>query len=226
MTDQFDQSKNIYRKHLKPNWYVAKFGDSYLNFDLGYLGEIFLPSECEVAERALMEKICQTSAAPAKLLYANLRRFAQWLESENLSSGLGRSRDIGEDERIRHLDQAFDLYVTQSIGNARYIGRDVSALWRGLNLFRESGLPVAELKKPSEHAKERSHSISLRIGSTQILPTINALHLLHTQMAKMAPNDIAAVIAKISSRPELRNYCEIKQFTEELKKVARPDSLR
>ena len=226
MTDQIEQPKNIYRKHIKPNWYVAKFGERYVNFDLGYLGEIFPSTEQEHAEHALVEQMCTTSLGQAKLLYVNLRRFALWLESENLSDTLGKSRNLSRSEREKNFVHAYDSYVKHAIGNGRYFGRDVSALWRGLNLFHKSGLPIPELKQPSDHAKERAHSISLRIGSAQVQSTIESIYLLHEQMKGMNPKDVEAVVISLCRRPELRNFCEIRQFTEELKKVARSDLLR
>lgn len=212
-----------YRRHLKPHTYTMQFAKSFVNFDLSYLGEFIHPTFQEKAEIGLLEHIGRKEHSQAKLVHNNLRRFAIWVGAENRYADLKAIENPGHPPSEKRWHEAFREYTINTIGVGRYVGRDLSACWRGLINLRDNGLPLPDLEPPEAHARRQYNvkSLSLRICSENLERTRKDLGSLLSLIQSVSDSALEDAIRRISAKPELRNYCEISRFAEQIELSAK-----
>lgn len=213
--------KRPYRKHLKPHAYIMQFGESFKTFDLSFLGSVFHESLTLNAETILMEHISTKAQAAAKLVHINLQRFSHWASTEGVLHKLNQIKAGSPDSELLRWHQAFSSYAIHSIGAGQYIGRDLSACWRGLMNFRDNGLPIPQIELPQNFANRarRSNSMSLRISGDGIQEATQQLASLAHLMQSTDQTVLAAAIKAISRNPILRNFCEISRLSAEIQRI-------
>lgn len=213
--------KRPYKKHLKPHAYIMQFGESFKTFDLSFIGLIFHESLAPNAEIVLIEHIATKAQAAAKLVYTNLQRFSYWASSEGAEHELNQISAGSPDSELTRWHKAFSSYAMHSIGAGQYIGRDLSACWRGLMNFRDNGLPIPQIEMPQTFASRArgSNSISLRISGDGIQEATHQLTDLAHLMQNTDKTVLAAAIKGISRNPILRNFCEIPRLAAEIQRI-------
>lgn len=218
-----DSTGHPYRKHLKPHTYIMQFGETFTTFDLNYLKEFIHHSLQEKAEISFLKYVETKAHSQAKLVYVNLRRFSIWVAADD------KYRALNTIEAADHLqsetlwNEAFKEYTINTIGVGRYVGRDLSACWRGLENFRDNGLPLPKLQTPESHARRQSNakSLSLRICSDNLKETREEITNLASLIHSVSDAALQNAINTISSRPELRNYCEISRLIQQIERSAK-----